>query len=28
MILGFCFGVNDQALRFYKNLAPVTSYVP
>ncbi len=28
VILGFCFGINDQALRFYKNLAPVTSYVP
>ncbi|WP_086107915.1 hypothetical protein [Xenorhabdus vietnamensis] len=27
VILGYCFGRNDEALRYYRNLKPVTSYV-
>ncbi|WP_445374376.1 hypothetical protein ACSLVK_20205 [Photorhabdus tasmaniensis] len=27
VILGYCFSRNDQALRFYTNTNPVTSYV-
>ncbi|MBS9436402.1 hypothetical protein EAE91_04195 [Photorhabdus noenieputensis] len=27
VILGYCFSRNDQALRFYINTNPVTSYV-
>ncbi|WP_422616067.1 hypothetical protein [Photorhabdus hainanensis] len=26
LVLGYCFGRNDQALRFYTGLGPVTSY--
>ncbi|PQQ24602.1 hypothetical protein C6H66_15290 [Photorhabdus hindustanensis] len=26
LILGYCFGRNDQALRFYTGAGPVTSY--
>ncbi|QXF31824.1 hypothetical protein CE143_00495 [Photorhabdus luminescens] len=26
LILGYCFGRNDQALRFYTGAGPLTSY--
>ena len=28
VVLGYCYSRNDQALRHFKNLAPVVSYVP
>ena len=28
VVLGYCFSRNDQALRYFKNLEPVVSYVP
>lgn len=28
VILGYCFSMNDQALRYYKNMDPIISYVP
>nr|ARD69691.1 hypothetical protein [Xenorhabdus hominickii] len=27
VIFGYCFGRNDQALRFYTHTGPVTSYI-